>query len=325
MAGLSEIQAVTWENREKKPSDAVSDNIPLLYMLKKKGNVKTINGGRVIWEDIRYSQNSYVQRIDPTEEITLGYNQTITGFEYSPKIIVVPVVINALEKAQNDGDAKFLDLLEQRNVTAEDSLMNAVEQDLQGDGTGFGGKSFAGIKSYIADTVTSGSYGGLARASFTSIRNTSINAPSTFTGATDSSNIESRLRYAKNQVLRNGGPELCLAGSTYFTAACDAMSAKQRFTQNMDMIEANFDNVVIEGMTMVNANGKVFSGLSRIAVDRCYGIRLDNFALKMYKNYNFQPVPERVSVNQLVDISITVGIGQFTCNGAGLSFVMLDS
>jgi len=325
MVGLTEIQAVAWENREKKVSDAVSDNIPLLYMLRKKGRVKTINGGRVIWEDIRYAQNAYVQRIDPSEEITLGYNQTITGFEYSPKIIVVPVVINALEKAQNEGEAQFLDLLEQRNMTAEDSLMNNMEEDLQGDGTGFGGKAFAGIKSYIVDSVTSGSYGGLARLSYTSIRNVSINAPSTFTGATDSSNIESRLRYAKNQVLRNGGPELCLAGSSYFVAACDAMSAKQRFTQDKDMIEANFDNVIIEGMTMVNANGKVFSGLPRIAVDRCYGIRLDNFALKMYRNYNFQPVQERVSVNQLVDISITVGIGQFTCNGAGLSFVMFDS
>jgi len=325
MAGLSEIQAVAWENREKKPSDAVSDNIPLLYSLRKKGNVVTISGGRVIWEDIQYAQNSYVQRIDPSEEINLGYNQTITGFEYSPKIIVVPVVINALEQAQNEGDAQFLDLLTQRNIVAEASLMNNMELDLQGDGTGFGGKAFAGIKSYIVDTVTSGSYGGLARTSYTSIRNTSINAPSTFTGATDSSNIESRLRYAKNQVLRQGGPELCLAGSTYFVAACDAMSAKQRFTQDQEMLKANFDNVIIEGMTMVNANGKVFSGLSHIAVDRCYGIRLENYKLKMYKNYNFQPVPQRVSVNQLVDISITVGIGQFTCNGAGLSFVMFDS
>lgn len=325
MAGLSEIQAVAWENREKKPSDAVADNIPLLYMLRKKGRINVINGGRVIWEDIRVAQNAYVQRIDPTEEITLGYNQTITGFEYTPKIIVVPVVINALERAQNEGEAQFLDLLEQRNIVAEESLMNAVEEDLQGDGTGYGGKSFAGIKSYIVTSTATGSYGGIARSSYTSIRNSAVDLPSTFTGATDSSNIESRLRYCKNLVLRNGGPELCLAGQTYYNAACDAMSAKQRFTQNTDMIEANFDNVIIEGMTMVNANGKVFSGTTRIAADRCYGIRLDNFALKMYKNYNFEPVQERVSVNQLVDVAITVGIGQFTCNGAGLSFVAYDS
>jgi hypothetical protein len=325
MAGLSEIQATTWEYREKKPADAVADNIPMLFALRKKGRVTTINGGRVIWEDIKYAQNAYVQRIDPTEEITLGYNQTITGFEYSPKIIVVPVVVNALEKAQNQGDAQFLDLLEQRNQVAEDSLMNNMETDLQGDGTGFGGKAFAGIQSYIVTNVTSGSYGGLARTSYSSIRNAAVNAPSTFTGATDSSNIESRLRYSKNLVVRNGGPELCLAGQNYYNAACDAMSAKQRFTQNQEMFEAGFDNVVIEGMTMVLAGGKSFSGGARIAADRCYGVRLENYALKMYKGFNFQPVPERVSVNQLVDISITVGIGQFTCNGAGLSFVMHDS
>ena len=127
MAGLSEIQAVAWENREKTVSDAVSDNIPLLYMLRKKGRVMTITGGRVIWEDIQYAQNAGVQRIDPTEEINLNYNQTITGFEYSPKIIVVPVVINALEEAQNDGDAAFLDLLDQRNDVAEKSLQNSTE------------------------------------------------------------------------------------------------------------------------------------------------------------------------------------------------------
>lgn len=325
MAGLSEIQATTYEYREKKPADAVSDNIPLLFMMRKKGRVQVIPGGREIWEDIRYTQNSYVQNIDAAEEIDLGYNQTITGFQYSPKIIVVPVVINELEKAQNQGDAAFLNLLDQRNQTAEDSLYNEVESQLQGDGTGSGGKDFAGITAYIVDSTGTGSYGGLARADYTSIRNTSINAPSTFTGATDSSNIESRLRYAKNTVLRQGGPELCLAGQTYFNAACDSQSAKQRYTQNKEMVEANFDNVVIEGMTMINANGKVFSGLSRIAVDRCYGLRLDNLSFKMFKGYNFQPVQQRVSVNQLVDVAITVGIGQFTSNGTGLCFVMFDS
>lgn len=326
MTGLTEIQATAYEYREKKPADAVSDNIALMWFLKKKGRIQEINGGREIWEDIRYAQNAYVQSIDATEEIALGYNQTITGFQYSPKIVVVPTVINALERAQNQGDAKFLDLLEQRNQVAEDSLKNAMEKQLQGDGTGSGGKDFAGIQAYISTTPTTGTYGGLDRATYTSIRNTAVNAVSTFTGATDASNIESRLRYCKNQVVRGTDkPELCLAGTTYFNAACDAMSAKQRFTTNQAVYEAGFDNVVIEGMTMVLASGKVFSGLSRIAADRCYGINLMNLSLKMYKNYNFQPVPERMSVNQLVDVSITVGIGQLTSSGTGLSFVMFDS
>lgn len=325
MAGLAEIQATTWEHREKKPSDMVLDNNPLTYMLKQKGRVKVVNGGRVIWEPARIAQNTAVQRIDASEEIALTRNDVISQFEYAPRIMVVPVTINALEEAQNQGDGKFLDLLDERNEVADASLMNAVEEDLQGDGTGYGGKAYAGIKSYIVTSTSSGSYGGLSRLSYSSIRNTAVDAPTTFTGATDSSNIESRLRYTKNLVLRNGGPELLMAGQTYYNAACDAMSAKQRFVQNKDLIESNFDNIVIEGMTMVLAGGKQFSGLTRIAADRAYGIRLENFALRMYKGYNFQPIDKRTSFNQLVDVSITVGIGQFTCNGSALSFVMYDS
>jgi len=326
MAGLSEIQVTTWEKREKRPADAVSDNIPMLYKMRKNGGIKEINGGRVIYEPIRYAQNAYVQRIDPTEVITLGHNQTLTGFEYSPKIIVVPVMINALEKAQNRGDAEFLDLLEERNAIAEDSLMNNMELDLQGDGTGFGGKAFAGIRSYIVDTPSNGSYGGLARGSYSAIRNTAVNAPSTFTGATDASNIESRFRNVKNRLVRGTNrPDLALAGDTYFNAACDAMSAKLRFTTDKEMYEAGFDNVVIEGMTMVLAGGKVFSGFSRIASDRAYLITSKAMSLKMYKGFNFQPQPDRVAINQLVDVSINVGIGQFTSNGTGLCGVMYDS
>lgn len=326
MPELSEIQASSWEYREKLPSDAVSDNIPMVYLLKKQNRVTVLNGGREIWEDIRIAQNGYVQRIDPTEEITLGYNQTLSGFQYSPKIIVVPTVINYLEKAQNQGDGEFLNLVDQREQTAEDSLMNASEEDIQGDGTGYGGKAFAGVRSYISTTPTTGTYGGISRVTYTSIRNVATNAVSTFGSATDASNIESRLRNQKNKVVRQGkGPTFVLAGETYFNAACDAMSAKQRITQDKDMVEAKFDHVVIEGMTMVLANGKSFSGLARIAPDRCYGLDLGAFALRMYKGFNFEPVAPRVSQNQLVDASILVGIGQLTCNGAGTSFVMFDS
>lgn len=333
---ISEIQAATWEHREKKPVDLVTDNNPLLWYLKNKGRsatgagggggVRTIDGGRVIWINAKLLQNSFVQHIDPNEEINLGYNQTLTTFEYSPKIIVVPVVINALEKAQNQGDSKFVDLLMERNEVAEASLMNAMETDLQGDGTGFGGKAFAGIQTYIVTSTSSGSYGGLSRSTYSSIRNASFNAPTLYTGNTDSSNIESRLRISKNSVVRGtDGPKLLLAGSGYFNSGADAMSAKSRFTQDQDMLKANFDNYMIEGMTCVLANGKSFSGLARIATDRGYGIDPEAYALLMYRGYNFQPVDNRVSFNQLVDASITVGIGQFVSYGSSLSFVQYDS
>lgn len=325
MAGAAEIAAASYEYRAKKPMDLISDNQALVYMLKKKGRLSTIQGGREIWEDAMIAQNGAVQNIDPTEEIQLNYNDTLSYFSYSPKLMVVPVIISDYERAQNGGDAEFLNLFEQREIAGEASMMNKFESQLQGDGTGSGGKDFAGIQTYVTKTPTLGTYGGLSRVSYTSIRNISVDAPTTYTGATDSSNIESRIRRVKNQIIRQGSKLFALAGSDYYNALCDAASAKHRVTQDQELLKMNFQNIVVDDMVVVLANGRVFSGASRIAADRIYMLNLENYAIRMYQGYNFQPVQKRVSTNQLLDISLTVGIGQFTCNGASLSAVMYDS
>ncbi len=323
---VSDIAATTWEYREKKPADAVADNIPFVWMLRKNGGIKTISGGRFISENIRIAQNGYVQLIDPDEEIAMGYNNTLADFQFSPKIIVTPTVINELEQAQNQGDAQFLDLLDERIEIADSSTWNVVEAMLQGDGTTYGGKAFAGIKGYLPDTNNSGSIGGLSRVTYSAIRNGSVNLVSTFTGATDSSNIESRLRYVKNLLVRGTDrPDFALLGTTYYNAGADSFSGKQRITVNKEMFEANFDNYVIEGMTAILAGGKIFSGLSHIAADRGYLLNTKTFNLKMYNGYNFQPLSKRTAFNQLVDASLLLGIGNLTINNPGLNAVAFDS
>lgn len=323
---VSDIYSTTWEYRVKKPADAVTDNIPLLYKMRQNGGIKEISGGRFISENIRISQNQYVQLIDPDEEISMGYNNTLADFQFSPKIIVTPVVINELEQAQNQGDAQFLNLLDERMEIADSSTYNVMEAMLQGDGTTYGGKAFSGIRTFIVDSTATGSVGGISRVTHSAIRNASVNFVSTFGSATDSSNIESRLRYAKNLIVRNTDkPDLALLGQTYYNAGADSFSGKQRITVNKDMYEANFDNYVIEGMTAVLASGKIFSGLSHIAVDRGYLLNTKTFNLKMYKGYNFQPLNKRTSFNQLVDASLMLGIGNLTINNPGLNAVVYDS
>lgn len=323
---FSDIYSTTWEYREKKPADAVADNIPLLFKMRSNGGIKVGAFGRFISENIRLAQNQYVQLIDPDEEINMGYNNVLGDFQFTPKIICTPILINELEQAQNSGDAEFLNLMDERQEVADSSTWNVMEAMLQGDGTTYGGKAFSGIRSFIADTTNTGSVGGLARATYSAIRNSSVNFLSTFGSATDSSNIESRLRYAKNLIVRNTDkPDLALLGQTYFNAGADSFSGKQRVTVDKSMYEANFDNYVIEGMTAVLAAGKIFSGLSHIAADRGYLLNTKTFNLKMYTGYNFQPLKKRTSFNQLVDASLLLGIGNLTINNPALNAVVFDS
>jgi hypothetical protein len=78
-------------------------------------------------------------------------------------------------------------------------------------------------------------------------------------------------------------------------------------------------------MTAVLATGKRFSGLARIGSQRGYGINPDTMRLRMYRGYNFEPAKDRTAVNQLLDVGLIVGIGQFTTNNPGLNFVAYDS
>jgi hypothetical protein len=326
MASLSEIAATTYEYREKKTADLVADNIPFLYMIRDSGNFKVITGGREIWEDFLGWQNQYYQAIDANEEIALGYNQTIGGFQFQPKIAVIPVLINALEKAQNQGDAAFRDLVKTRLMVADSTFENNLESDLQGDGTGRGGKAFAGIKAYITKTPTVGSIGGVPRATVTSIQNVAVNGPTLFGGATTSANIETRLRYTRNLLLRGkDSPSVGFVGQTYYNAAADALSAKQRYTRDEKMANAGFDNISIENMTLILAQGKSFSGLTKINPDEGYILNPSTFNFKAYRGYNMQPLPERTSVNQLIEISLQVLIGNLTINNPALNGVLFDS
>lgn len=325
MATLQELVATTWEKREKKPSDLVKNNNPYLLMLNEKGNVKTIPGGSFIREPVRIDRNRYLQRIDARQEIELGSNPVMNYFDFAPKIYVIPVVMDYLEKAQNQGDAQFLDLLDERLEIADESLENGVEEDLQGDGTSYGGKGFTGIQAYFPTSTGSGSVGGLPRASFPQIKNVSVQADTYFGSATDGSNIESRLRVVKNQVILNGkGPDVLLAGEDFYNYGADSMSAKFRFTRNEKLYDQGFDNYMIENMTALLAKGKVWDGSARIPSKRAYGINLNTIRLKMYRGFNFEPVKERVAVNQLMDAALTVGIGNQTTNNPGVNFVFWE-
>lgn len=328
MAGLSEIAATTYELREKKLPDMVADNDPLLYHIRKEGNMlEEADGGREFWEDFLGYQNGFYQAIDASEEIAIGQNQVISGFTYTPKLAVVPVTITNLERAQNQGSSRFKDLLKTRLQVGESTMENNLETDLQGDGTGRGGKAFAGIKLYISKTPTTGEIGGVSRVSVTSIRNVAQDATAlNGGGATNAGNVESRYRAVKNQLNRNTDkPNLVLAGSTHWNAIGDAMSAKSRYVRDEKMAEAGFDTIIVEGMTAVQASGLNFSGGTRITATDSYMINTKYFKLRMYKGYNMQPLAERHSVNQLVDVALLCSIGQFTCNGPAFSGVLYDA
>lgn len=322
---IGELIASTEDKRMMKVADLVSNSNVFYYLMKQEGNITEDLEGRAIYEEFAYAQNSAYQAIDATQEIDLQFNNTMDAFVYTPKQSVVPVMISELEKAQNRGKLQILNLLKERNKIGEITMINEICTDLNGDGTGRSGKAFSGIRSYISDSASTGSVGGVARATTAAIQHISVDLPATYTGATSASNIEDRVLALKNQILTMGEKYVGYMGATFFRFAADALRSRQRLVDE-ELKAAGFgDHLMVEGIPFFLAGGFNPQGGTVIAADRFYIMCPRAFKFRTYKGYNMQALPNRVSTRQLVDVALRLCIGQFTCNDPARNALGYDS
>lgn len=72
--------------------------------------------------------------------------------------------MSGLEMLQNSSKEAIIDLLDGRMDIAEAELMNRIGGDVYLDGTGNAGKNLTGLAAAVPDAPTSGTYGGIDRA-----------------------------------------------------------------------------------------------------------------------------------------------------------------
>ena len=327
--GIGELLASTDVKRNKSVADMVGNANVLYHLMDKEGNIKEDADGRALYEEFAYSQNNAYQAITAAQEIDLDFNETMDSFVYTPKQSVIPVMITELEKAQNQGPSQVLNLMKERGKTGEKTMINEINTDLNGDGTGRNGLAFAGIKSYVLDTPASGTIGGVSLANAAAARNIShalTGGSAPFNAATDATNIEDKILYHKNELQTWGGAKLLgYIGSTFFRYGATALRTRQRLVDE-ELASAGFkDHIILEGIPFFLAGGYNPQSGSVIAADRFYILTPSVFKFRTYKGYNMQALPNRVSTRQLVDVGLRVCIGQFTCSDPSKNAVGYES
>ena len=173
---LSEIVTTTLRNRSKKLADNVTENNAVLYRLKEKGKIKPVSGGRTIVQELEYAENGTYKRYSGYENLDISPSDVFTAAEFDFKQAAVAVSISGLEQLQNSGSDALLDLLEGRINNAEKTMVNNIAADMYSDGTADGGKQIGGLQLLVADDPTTGTVGGINRASYSFWRNATYDA-----------------------------------------------------------------------------------------------------------------------------------------------------
>ena len=317
MGALDDLVTTTIEKRSKIVADGVSKNNALLYKLSKGGNSKTVSGGRSLYQELSHAENSTVASYSGSETIDVSQQAVLSFADFSWKQYAGAVVINGLEEAQNSGPEAMLDLLDERITVCENTLKNKISVDSYSDGTGNGGKNIGGLQLLVADSPSTGTVGGINRATYTWWRNL------VQTGVTGSSDIQAKMLALYVQLVRgNEAPDLLIADSTYWTYYQTALNGIQQIITDSStgMAAAGFPTIKYMNSEVVLDCG--YGGGCPSA--HMYFLNTKYIYLKTHKDRNFSVIGKgnRQAVNQDATVKLMGWMGNMTLSNAFLQGVL---
>lgn len=218
-------------------ADNISNNNPLTFTLRKRGNVKPASGGNYIEETLMHAENSTVKWYSGSEVLDTT-NQRVIGSAIFPwKQLNGNVTMDGLEEIKNAGESRKYDLYTAKVKVLEISLSNELGSNTGGvfsDGTGTGGKALTGVQAAVPDDPTTGTYGGIDRslASNGFWRNQVVDMSTDIGAVASASNIKAGMQKLWIRTInKNDKPDIIVMDENYFTFLDNATSDLQRFTK----------------------------------------------------------------------------------------------
>lgn len=314
----NDVLTSTLASRTGKLTDNMSDNNALLRRLKTKGKIRPITGGSKIIEELEYGEGDMTW-YSGYDTINYTPKQLFTAAEYSLKLCAVPVAISGEDMLKNSGKEQILDLLEKRVENAIKTMSNKMSAAVYGDGTGSSGKEIGGLALLVADTPTTGTVGGINRAT---VGNEFWRNKSTkLTEALSADNIHSVMDKMYMSLCRGTDkPDLIVCGNDIYGLYESTLLPQQRYSDNK-LAEAGFTSIKFKGADLICDGGQG----GHCPDDKIYFLNTDYIYLRPHKERNMKVIGgERMAVNQDALYKIIGWAGNMTMSNAALQGVVIN-
>lgn len=329
---LSEIVTTTLRNRSGKLADNVTRNSGLFNRLRERGKVKPFSGGRTIVQEISYTQNGTFKRYSGYEVLNISPSDVITAAEFPIRQAAVAVSISGLEMLQNSGKDAVIDLLESRIENAEQTFANGLAADAYSAGTETG--QMTGLQALISSTPTTGTIGGIDRATWVFWRNIAYSAATDGGAAATSANIQSYMNRVALQLVRgNDGPDMAVADTNYYRLFLESMQAIQRVTDEKSAglgftglkyygAGRSIDVILDGGFQGYSSDTNPSTGGA--PTNSMYFLNTNYIMYRPHRERNMVPLdPDRFSVNQDAMVKLIGWAGNMTLSNARLQGVLV--
>lgn len=308
---LGQLVTVTLRKRGKKLADNVSDHVPLLKMLKQRGQVNTYDsgGGREITVPLEYGEQNY-QRYSGFEQLDVQESKVFDSATYTPVQSAVPIAISGRDMRMNMGEAAAIKLVTKLLKNAEKTMMNNIAVDVMSNGSLT--NQIGGLQALVSTTPTSGVVGGIDRSAYSWWQNKVRDVTTEFTNY-DSEGVRRTWNKLMIDCTRGADrPSLVVADGDMFEMYQAGLQANQRYMSEKEA-EAGF-------MTLMFQGAKVFHD-STCPADTAYMLNLDYLEFLTYPGANFEATDRIRPYNQDAYVQHILFMGNLVLSNAALQGV----
>lgn len=306
---VSDVVATSIENRSRKISDNVTKNNALLTYLDKRGNIKTISGGSIIFQELSYAENGNAGWYSGYDLLPVAAQDVLSSAQFDLKQAACPVVISGLEMLQNAGKEQMIDLIDARLTVAESTMANLIAGGVYSDGTAFGGKQIDGLDAAVAINPALGTYGNINPTTWPFWQNKTTTAGAALTAAT----VQGAFNTMWASLVRGmDRPDLIVVDGFMWGIYMASLQANQRFT---DPAKAKLGFPVIQYM---DADVVLDGGIGGFCPAKtAFFLNTKYFFYRPHSSRNMVPLApnKRYAINQDAEVQILAWAGNCTSNG----------
>lgn len=319
-AAFSELITSTYKRRDGKVADNVTNNNALLTILQQKGNIVLEDGGETLVSELDYAENGTFKYYSGYELLDVSDSDILSAAEYDWKNAAVSIVLDGPRIRKNKGSkTRVINLMKTKIKNAERTMANNLSTGIYSDGTGSAGKEIGGLQLLVADSPTTGTVGGIDRASFEFWRNKKYSGTGDGGGAVSSSNIQDYMNALYLDLVRGTDtPDLIVAGTNYYNFYWQSLQAIQRITDGSSAT-SGFKSLEFAGP---NGMAKVVYD-STCNTNRMYFLNTDYMEWRVHTDANYSLTDSKEAVNQDAVAKQILFMGNLTMSNASLQGVLI--
>lgn len=314
---FTEMVTTTDRNWSQKLADNVSEHNALLNRMRKKGNIKTEDGGYEIALPLEYAENGTYQRYAGYEQLNTDASDVLTTAKFEWKQAALHVTASGREVRMNMGSKqRMINLVKARKDNALKTAANNMSIDIYSDGAL---DNQVGGLAHLVQTDGTGTVGGINSSTFSFWQNQYREM--TGTNAYTSSTLKNEM--GKLWLPLNRGadkPDLIVASHDLYSVFEAGIEDRARYADSTSASEG-FVSLKYKSADVIFDDNTNFS----TTAEKMYFLNTDYLYLVQHKEAQWTMDDEKKPTNQDAIIVPVYWMGNMVCSNRSLQGVLIDA